>query len=189
MPELIVVSSFTIQLLLNLFQVSDMGCMVAEIVSSPKSAGVGQFSKRIKIFTWIAPRTCHEAIFAVVVVPRRNTSFCNDDFKTINTSGCKTVRHSSKVRDPGGCDFSIRPIGFDLTFACVICKGTATAIEPVDNVLVGFDLLVISIGHQALRIFCPHSRYVEISVAAWKEVVVEGIAGIDMGESFFSFID
>ena len=36
MPELVVVPCFAIQLLLNLFQISDMGCMVAEIVSSPK---------------------------------------------------------------------------------------------------------------------------------------------------------
>ena len=35
-PELVVVTCFAIQLLLNLFQISDMGCMVAEIVSSPK---------------------------------------------------------------------------------------------------------------------------------------------------------
>ncbi len=56
---------------------------------------------------------------------------------------------------------------------CVICKGPATAIEPVDNVLVGFDLLVISIGHRLANSLQSHSRYVEI-YAAWKEVVVEG---------------
>ena len=37
-PELVVVPCFAIQLLLNLFQISDMGCMVAEIISSPKGA-------------------------------------------------------------------------------------------------------------------------------------------------------
>ena len=152
-----------------------------QIVSTQKVARVSQFGKGIKVFTWIASRTCDEAVFAVVVVPRRDPSLCNDDFKTVHTCGRKAVRHGSKVRDPGGCDLSIRPISFDLTFACMICKGPATAIEPIDDILVGFDLLVISIGHQPLRIFCPHSRYIEISVAAWKQVVIEGIAGVDMG--------
>ena len=71
----------------------------------------------------------------------------------------------------------------------MICKGPATAIEPIDDILVGFDLLVISISHQPLWIFCPHSRDVKIGVATWKQVVIEGIAGIDMSEGFFSFID
>ena len=63
----------------------------------------------------------------------------------------------------------------------MICKGLATAIEPIDHILVSFDLLVISIGHQPLRIFCSNSRYVKIGVSAWQQVVIEGVAVVDMG--------
>ena len=71
----------------------------------------------------------------------------------------------------------------------MVCKGPATAVEPVDDIFIGLDLAVISIGHQALGILGSKTGDVEIGKTTSEKVVIEGITGVDMSEGFFSLRD
>ena len=70
----------------------------------------------------------------------------------------------------------------------MVGEGSATAVEPVDDILIGFDLLVVTTCHQALRIFGSHARHIEIGKAAGQQVVIEGV-GADMTQFFLGFRD
>ena len=152
---------------------------MTQVVTSPQVAGVGQFGQGFKILSWIAARTSDKAVFAVVIIPRRNPSFSDNDLQTIYASRCQSVGHGAQIGDTGRSHFSVGPSGLDFPLASVVGEGSAAAVEPINNVLISLDLLIVAAGHQSFRVFSSYARHIEIGKAARQQVIIERV-GADM---------